>query len=73
MIELFFIIVEMKRLRTSLVLLVTEEHIIRPVWFLYVDKIVNQAANDKEENDSLGREGRLEKSRGVQAGSMNTP
>jgi hypothetical protein len=65
MIELFLIIVEMKRLRTSLILLVTEEHIIGPVWFLYVDKIVNQATNDKEENNSLGREGRLEKSRGV--------
>lgn len=39
------------------VFLVAEEHIIGPIWILYVDEIVNQAANDKEEDDGLGWEG----------------
>jgi hypothetical protein len=57
MVELFLVIVEVERLRTSLVFLVAEKHIIGPVWFLYVDKIVDQAANYKEKNNGLGWEG----------------
>jgi hypothetical protein len=72
MVELFLIVIEVERLRAGLVLLVAEEHIIGPVWLLDVDKIVNQAAKDKEEDNSLGWEGRLEKSSGIRASSIYT-
>jgi hypothetical protein len=62
MVKLFLVTVEMQWCSMRLVVLIAEEYIVGPVCLFHVDKVICQATEHEEENDSLGGEGGLKMS-----------